>query len=174
MTDRAWFVETEEQMTQQLAQLERFQQFMGVETFLDPVASAAERVYLEVVDREPETYEYLLPATMAALRPFCLIGSDPELVRGAASNALIYSGEILLLMEISKEQVGDRLGFRAREAEIIRWVKNQCGLIVRDLFTSWPVLNRSLELSWRSSKNEIAGDVPHCRFFMKFSYGPDE
>ena len=174
MSNVAWYCETEDQLTAEISKLTSFQTFMGVETYDDPIAHAAKRVIPEVVEREPETGEYLLPHQIENLRPFCLISTDPSVIRGA-DYGLIYQGEILILMEIEKRQVANRLGFNTpKEAEIIRYVKNQCGLIITDLFNAWPVLNRSLELSWRSSRNELAGDTPHCRFFMKFSFGPEE
>ncbi|MEZ6097240.1 MAG: hypothetical protein R3C03_23955 [Pirellulaceae bacterium] len=174
MTDVCWYVETEDQMAAQLSQLTTFQQLMGVSDHSDPVASAVARVHAEVIERDDED-EYIVPDDLWNARPFCMLSSDPSVIRGANSNALVYQGEILMLIEITKQQIVDRLGNPvAKERDIIRYVKNQCGLIVRDLFNAWPVLNRSLELFWRSSANQISGDEPHCRYGFKFSFGPDE
>jgi hypothetical protein len=170
----AWFVETEDQLAEKISGLVAFQQLMGVATHADPQADALARVHSEIVERDEEQ-EYIVHHDLIQLRPFLLISSDPSIHRGASSNALIFNGDVLLLFEITKAQVADRLAYpRPTEAEIIRYVKNQCGLVVTELFEAWEGLNRSIEIGWRSTRNQISGEVPFCRFFFKFTFGPDE
>ena len=167
----SWLVRYEECLAGHLSQLARFQSFVGETTDTD----ALERIHLEIVDRDDEE-EFILPEILETLRPFAIISSAPSIDRIASGAALNHKSELILILEINHAQVKDQLvaetlGINPTEKQILRWVKNQGGLIAEELFAAWDNLLSAPEIGWRSVPASHTAANPFCRFYLRFSVG---
>jgi hypothetical protein len=170
MAECCWFVQAEDQLAEQLAQLELFQTFVGAST----PAEAAERIHHEVVSRS-EFNEVMVPAELRAKRPFAMLWSEqPGLSRIADSNSLEFHGQIGLLMEIEIPDLRARFPALTSTPAQARWIKDTGGKILIDLFDRWAGLRQVLTCAWAFSQPLAGHGADFALFHTEFLYGVEQ
>ena len=167
----AWFVCQEDNLIGILPELSAFQALTG----LDQV-DLEERVYFEPIVRDDETQEIMTPDYLKILRPFAMVWSDnPQLIRSAAHDSFITSGDLTFVVEMNHEQIVELDVTLDNEAKRLRFAKDQLGQLIEELFQNhFTIARQTEEIDWRSIPEEASTEDPsHVQLWCRFSYGVD-
>lgn len=168
----AWFVCQEENLRTAISRCPTWQTI----TETDNETDAAERLSIDILERDDKSREVMAPAEMISKRPFGIIWAENPTIRKIATDSgLSFGGEATLAFEIATLQIEALTGLTGESAQL-SWWKDQCGQLLTELFSDhYGYFQSTIEVAWRSYRMEdISGDVPHMSFWCRFIMGFEE
>lgn len=172
MEPTVWFTCQEERLRESIAKCQAWQTITGV-----PEAESIDFIHVDIVERDDETKEIMLPLDVAYKRPFGLVWSEnPSIAKVATDAGIVFGGEMLMVFEIETAHISDYDPTANTEGQRLLWWKDHCGQLLYQLFTEhYFYYQRTIEIGWRSHRAEdLAGDVPHMQFWCRFLMGYEE